>query len=345
MRGAPVSQVKPGAPAFPEAGCTGPTGAPKKEDRFAECQYICGRIMSSVQRVFLGKPEAVKLVMVGLVSGGHVLIEDLPGVGKTLLARALARTLDCTFKRIQFTCDMLPSDVLGVSVYDAETKRFDFKPGPIFANIVLVDEINRCPPRTQSGLLEAMNDRQVSVDGHTFRLPDPFIVLATQNPHDTDGTYPLPDSQRDRFLLRLSIGYPGRTDELRILHQGASSVSMDALRPVATAAQLIEIQAAVRQVRMDDSVQQYLLTLVQQTRNHSELAFGVSPRGALMLATGCRAMALLAGRRYCLPDDVKRLVQPVLAHRLLLRSGGGCAADEEIATILDDIVRQTPVPL
>ena len=304
-------------------------------------------IQSNIERVFLGKPEAVRLVLVGLIGGGHVLIEDLPGVGKTLLARALAASIACPFKRVQFTADMLPSDVLGVSVYEPERKRFEFKPGPIFTNILLADEINRCPPRTQSSLLEAMNEFQVTQDGEVHRLPRPFIVLATQNPHDLDGTYPLPESQRDRFLLRLSIGYPDHEDELQILERQLTTFAVEDLRPVADAADVLALQQAARAVRMADEVRRYLLDIVERTREHPDLAVGVSPRGALMLSIACKALALIEGRDYCLPDDVKRLVRPVLLHRLIgSREAGADGATEAVAAeALDDIVREVPVPV
>jgi len=322
-------------------GRTQPTGAAVKE--VAQLR----RIEENIQRVFLGKPEAVRLVLVGLLSGGHVLIEDLPGVGKTLLARALARSIECPFARIQFTADMLPSDVLGVSVYDPERKRFEFKPGPVFTNILLADEINRCPPRTQSSLLEAMNEFQVTQDGQVHRLPAPFIVLATQNPHDLDGTYPLPESQRDRFLLRLSIGYPSHDDEMSILERQLTTMSVEDLEPVADAADVLRLQAAAREVTLSNAVREYLLQIVERTREHPDLAVGVSPRGGLMLSMGCKSLALLEGRTYCLPDDVKTLARPVLLHRLVSsRDGGPEGASEGLAAeALDDILREVPVPV
>jgi len=302
------------------------------------------RIEANIQRVFLGKPETVKLLMVGLLGQGHVLIEDVPGVGKTLLARALARSIDCAFKRIQFTADMLPADVLGMSVYDPQLKSFEFKRGPVFANVVLADEINRCPPRTQSSLLEAMNERQVTADGVVHRLPSPFSVIATQNPYDLEGTYPLPESQRDRFFLRLSIGYPSLDDEREILRRQITPLSVEELEPVASAADVLELQGVVRETHMDDSIREYLLAIVEKTRRHRNLALGVSPRGALTLSLGCRALALVEEREYCLPDDVKRLVHPILLHRLIHRSDCESTTERAASEALDEILREVPVP-
>ena len=306
---------------------------------------VLRRIQTNIESVFLGKSEAVKLVLIGLLSEGHVLIEDVPGVGKTMLARALARSIDCTFQRIQFTADMLPADVLGVSIYDPEVKRFEFKAGPVFANILLADEINRCPPRTQSSLLEAMNERQVTADGRVHKLPSPFGVLATQNPHDLEGTYPLPESQRDRFFIRLSIGYPGHADEKRILERQLTPMSVEQLEPVATAADVLNLQAAARQVRMEDSILEYILQIVEITRKRHDLAFGVSPRGALMLSMGARSLALLEGRDFCMPDDVKRLVKPILLHRLVHRSDTESTSERTAAEALDEILQDVPVPV
>ena len=304
-------------------------------------------IEANIQSVFLGKPEAVRLILVGLLSGGHMLIEDIPGVGKTLLARALARSIACPFKRIQFTADMLPSDVLGVSVYDADLKRFEFKRGPIFASILLADEINRCPPRTQSGLLEAMNEYQVTQDGQVHKLPRPFVVLATQNPHDLEGTYPLPESQRDRFMLRLSIGYPDRDDERRILERQLTTLSVEELEPVADAHDILKLQQAVLNIRMDDAVREYLLDIVEHTRNHADLAVGVSPRGALMLSLCCKALAMIDERDYCMPDDIKTLARPVLLHRIASpRDSAEQGVSEAMADqVLSDILDEVPVPV
>lgn len=306
---------------------------------------VLRRIQTNIESIFLGKPDAVKLVLVGLLSEGHVLIEDVPGVGKTMLARALARSIDCTFQRVQFTADMLPADVLGVSVYDPEVKRFEFKPGPVFANILLADEINRCPPRTQSSLLEAMNERQVTADGRAHKLPSPFAVLATQNPHDLEGTYPLPESQRDRFFIRLAIGYPSHEDEKHILERQLTALSVEQLEPVATAADVLNLQAAARRIRMEDSVLEYVLAIVDKTRKRNDLAFGVSPRGALMLSMGARSLALIEGRKYCMPDDVKRLVKPILLHRLVHRSDTEGTSERTAAEALDEILQDVPVPV
>ena len=280
-------------------------------------------IEQNIARVFLGKPEAIRLMVVGLLGGGHILIEDVPGVGKTVLAKALARSLDCSFQRIQFTADLLPSDILGVSIYEADKASFVFNPGPIFAHIVLADEINRGTPRTQGSLLEAMNELRVTVDRVTHELPQPFMVLATQNPFEYEGTFPLPQSELDRFFLRTTIGYPPHDYERQILERQLTPRSVDALEPVVSGDEVLELQNQVAAVRIEDSLLEYLLTIVARTRREGAFEMGVSPRGALMLSRGCRALALAEGRAYCLPDDVKRLVIPILQHRLLPRGSAG----------------------
>jgi MoxR-like ATPase len=285
----------------------------------------------------------VRLAVVGLLAKGHLLIEDVPGVGKTTLAAALARSLGAGFQRIQFTSDMLPSDVLGVAVYEPDKHEFVFKPGPIFTNIVLADEINRTTPKTQSSLLEAMNEAQVSLDHTTHTLPRPFMVLATQNPREHAGTFPLPESQLDRFLLRIRIGYPSEADERTILRTAGTPV-VETLETVLDAADVIELQDAVELVRADDSVVDYVLAIVTATRRSRMLALGVSPRGSLALLRAARAHALADGRDYLVPDDVKRLAVPALAHRVLLAGpaadGGGAGAEAVIRTIVQDV----PVP-
>ena len=303
------------------------------------------RLKANVQRVFYGKPEVVESLLVALFSNGHVLIEDVPGVGKTLLAKALARSLDCAFKRIQFTADMLPADVIGVSIYDQEARDFVFKPGPIFANVVLADEINRTSPRTQSSLLEGMNDFQVSVDGITHRLPRPFLVLATQNPFELDGTYPLPDSELDRFFVRLAIGYPPRTDELRILKDYVTMDSVDALGPVMTADDVAALQREAARVRVDACMSDYVLSLVEATREAPEVDVGISPRGGLALYRGAQARAMVAGRDYVLPDDVKEMCRPVFLHRLACRGSRDRTPDGPVVRVLDEILRTVPVPV
>jgi MoxR-like ATPase len=302
------------------------------------------RLEASVGRALVGKPAVVRLAVVGLLARGHLLIEDVPGVGKTTLAAALARSIGVGFQRIQFTADMLPADVLGVSVWEPSRGEFVFKPGPLFTNVVLADEINRTTPKTQSSLLEAMNEAQVSLDHATYPLPRPFMVLATQNPREYEGTYPLPESQLDRFLLRIRIGYPDLPDEKAIL-RGAAAPPLEALQPVLSAAEVLALQEQADRVRAEESVLDYLMAIVGATRRSPLLALGVSPRGALALLRAARARALADGRDYLVPDDVKGLTGPALAHRVLLRQapgGGGAAADAE--AVIRAIVQDVPVP-
>ncbi|HPD13872.1 MAG TPA: MoxR family ATPase [Planctomycetota bacterium] len=303
------------------------------------------RLQANIERVFIGKPEAVRLVLVGLFAGGHILIEDVPGVGKTTLARALARSIRSSFRRIQFTPDLLPTDILGVPIYNEAEDCFIFKPGPIFANVVLADEINRTTPRTQSSLLEAMNEAQVSVDGATHPLPHPFIVLATQNPHEFEGTFPLPESQLDRFLMRIEIGYPSRDDERRVLATQRLANPLDTLEPVLDGPDVVALQAAVREVRVDDSISDYILEMVARSRQAPELEIGVSPRGGLALSRAAQALALLDGRGYVSPDDVKRLAVPVLAHRVIRRAALSAGKGATERQIIRQIVQATPVPV
>lgn len=301
------------------------------------------RLIDNIEKVFLGKNSAVRNCLVGLFAGGHILIEDVPGVGKTTLARALAKSIDCSFRRIQFTPDLLPSDIIGVSIYDTRTGEFVFKPGPLFAHVVLADEINRTTPRTQSSLLEGMNDSQVSVDGATHLLPKPFIVLATQNPYEYEGTYPLPESQLDRFFLKISIGYPAEADEKRLLAAHARSDPLADLEPVIGAGDVLEIQQAVRKVKVDDSLVDYAMQIVRATRGHEELAVGVSPRGFLALVRGAQARAVVSGRDFCLPDDIKSLAVPVLSHRIIgrRRHDGGIRRAE----IIEELLATVAVPI
>jgi len=299
-------------------------------------------IRTNIQKVFYGKDEAVKMALVGLFSGGHLLIEDVPGVGKTLFAKALARSIAGEFQRIQFTPDLLPTDVVGVSIYDANKKDFIFRPGPVFANIVLADEINRTTPRTQSCLLQAMNDREVSVDRDTRPLPKPFMVMATQNPHEFEGTYPLPESELDRFLMKIRVGYPALEEEKRILRDGVTTDKADDLKPVATAETVLKMQEAVATVEVSTEILDYLMEIVRRTRETEELRFGASPRGALALYRGAQAMALVEGRDYCVPDDVKRLARPILEHRLSPRGG---ASDGEPGQVIDDILGSLKAPV
>ncbi|MGE5570679.1 MAG: AAA family ATPase [Rhodospirillales bacterium] len=290
-----------------------------------------------------GKKEVLRLSLVCLLAKGHLLIEDVPGVGKTTLAHALARSVDCRFHRLQFTSDMLPSDVLGVTIYNARTQAFEFKSGPIFTNFLLADEINRTTPKTQSALLEAMNERQVTIDGHSYPLPQPFMVMATQNPVEHHGTYPLPESQLDRFFMRLRIGYPDRGSEREILRNSENPLSRH-IEPVFTVEEVLQLQAWSNHIKVDESLVDYMLAIVEKTRTHESLALGVSPRGAQALFRASQALAMIEGRDYVIPDDVKRLVVPVFAHRvvintrLALSQRGADASDrilEEILTLVD----------
>jgi MoxR-like ATPase len=299
------------------------------------------RLRNNIGNVFLGDVRSIDLMLTALFGRGHVLIEDVPGVGKTVLARAMARSIDCKFTRIQLTPDLLPSDVLGVSVFNSQAQTFDFKPGPIFANIVLADEINRTTPRTQSALLEAMSEEQVSVENQTLPLNRPFMVVATQNPFEFEGTYYLPENQLDRFLLRIQLGYPGRTAEQRILTTQPGRTALEQLKPVMTAAQVVEIQDKTARTRMDPLIVDYVLDLADATRHHEQLHLGVSPRGALALTQACQAAAVVSGRDYVTPDDVKTLFLPCCAHRVVsktyLHNGDVTATSRVLQTILDRI--------
>ena len=278
------------------------------------------QLEDNMARVVLGKRNVIRMTMIALLSGEHVLLEDVPGVGKTLVGKALARSVAGEFCRIQFTPDLLPSDIVGSSVFDSKSLEFVYNRGPIFANVVLADEINRAPPRTQSALLEAMSDRQVSVDGKTYELPKPFIVIATQNPFEFEGTYALPESQLDRFLLRVSMGYPDRQDEKQVLASHRIGEPVDDLKPVLTCDQVLQLQQAVREVAVEDSLSDYLLSLVDATRQSEELHVGVSTRGALCLYRAAQANALLCQRSYVIPDDIKQLAVPILSHRVIAKS-------------------------
>ena len=306
------------------------------------------QLVDEVEIVFRGKHETVRLAVAALLARGHVLLEDVPGVGKTTLARALAAALGLEFRRIQFTSDLLPSDVLGVSVYDPRTHEFETRPGPIFAQIVLADEINRAPPRTQSGLLEAMQEGRVTINERTFELPRPFLVLATQNPQEQHGTYPLPESQLDRFLLRLSIGYPDAAEERNILLGSAGADDpVDRIQPVLDPEGVLGLQEQVDAVRADASLVDYVMTIITATRTDPRLRMGVSTRGAIALFRVARAYALVDGRTFLVPDDVRRLVVPCLAHRLLPTGATAATtrAHEEATAVLESIVISTPVPV
>ena len=298
----------------------------------------------NIATVLMGKPAPIRLAIVALLAEGHVLIEDAPGVGKTVLAKAVARCLDCKFRRLQFTPDLLPSDILGSSVFFPNRGEFEFRPGPIFTNVLLADEINRTTPRTQSALLEAMNEGQVSVDGQTYPLDAPFFVIATQNPFEYEGTYPLPENQLDRFMLCIEVGYPERDVERQVLAAHRNGEPVDKLQPVLNVDQLKELQAAVRQVRVDDAINDYLLEIVAQTRKHEDLALGVSTRGAITLFRAVQGLAFVEGRDFAVPDDVKRLVVPVLAHRTICRGPMRFAQRTRARGILEQILQKVPVP-
>lgn len=305
------------------------------------------RLQAAIESVIKGKPEAVRLAVVTLIAGGHLLVEDVPGVGKTTLAQAMARALDCSFQRIQFTSDLLPSDVIGLSVYNQHSGLFEWKPGPVFANVVLADEINRTTPKTQSALLEAMAERHVTVEGTTHLLPEPFIVIATQNPIEHHGTYPLPESQMDRFMLRLRIGYPEADDEKQIIRDRERREPLEDLRPVMTGADIVELQQAVAEVKVDEALVDYLMRIVAATRDSEMLDLGVSPRGTLALFRAAQALALTEERSYCVPDDIKRLVLPVFSHRLVVSSrfASSLRRSEEAEAVLREIMKSISVPL
>lgn len=300
-------------------------------------------LQNAIARTVKGKEETIRLTVVALLAEGHLLIEDVPGVGKTTLGHALARSLDCSFHRIQFTSDLLPSDVLGVSVYNPRTNEFDFKAGPIFANIVLADEINRTTPKTQSALLEAMNENQVTIENATYALPRPFMVLATQNPVEHHGTYPLPESQLDRFLMKIEVGYPEPAAEKEILKRYSNGNSHQKIAPVLSPSEVLFLQEQSRQVQISEPVVDYMIDLVNRTRNHTSIELGISPRGTVALFRATQALALIEGRTFVLPDDVKRLVMPVFGHRLMtIRSG--VWGRTEARTILQEILDRTAVP-
>ena len=300
-----------------------------------------------VATVIKGKEEAINLAIVALLARGHLLIEDVPGVGKTTLAQTLARSFNCSFQRIQFTSDLLPSDVIGISVFHQARQEFEFKPGPIFANVVLADEINRTTPKTQSALLEAMNEAQVTVDSHTHPLPQPFLVMATQNPIEHHGTYPLPESQLDRFLLRIRMGYPSRSSEKEILRSQTGHMPAEEIRPVMGACEVVAMQEAVQRVRVDESLLDYALEIVERTRQTERLTLGVSPRGSLMLQRAAQGRAFTEGRDFCVPDDFKQLILPVFAHRVMVntRFASTQKKSEQAESILTEIVESTRVPL
>ncbi|MBM4000522.1 MAG: MoxR family ATPase [Planctomycetes bacterium] len=312
----------------------------------AEPSRWVAELESNIEKVVLGKPRVVRLCLAALLAGEHILLEDVPGVGKTLVGKALARSVDGRFCRIQFTPDLLPSDIVGSSVFQSKTSEFVFHAGPIFANLVLADEINRAPPRTQSAMLEAMSDRQVSVDGATHKLPEPFMVIATQNPFEYEGTYPLPESQLDRFLFRVSIGYPSREHERQVLRTHREGEPVDTLRAVVESGQVRELQRVVREIEVDGAIQEYLLDMIEATRSCDDLLVGASTRGALSLYRAAQAWALIDGRSFVVPDDVKQLAVPVLGHRVLPSSfAQGDARRERVEQIIERLVDATPTPV
>ncbi|MFO0871776.1 MAG: MoxR family ATPase [Pirellulales bacterium] len=308
-------------------------------------QSLVQQLETNIRQVVLGKPEVVRMCLVALLSGEHILLEDVPGVGKTLVGKALARSVSGDFCRLQFGPDLLPSDIVGSSIFNTKTSEFVFHHGPIFANIVLADEINRAPPRTQSALLEAMSDGQVSIDGHTYRLPSPFLVIATQNPAEFEGTYALPESQLDRFLLRISMGYPAREDERQVLISHRRGQPVDELQPVLSCQQVCELQTAVRDVTLDPSLSDYLLDIVDATRGCEELSVGVSTRGALSLYRAAQAFALLGGRTFVTPDDIKTLAVPVLGHRVITRGYAQGQQRSVVEALIRRLVAGVRVPV
>lgn len=305
------------------------------------------RLENELKKVIRGKDEVVRLVLVSVLARGHLLIEGVPGVGKTTLSAALARALGCSFQRVQFTSDMLPSDILGISVYSAAEQKFEFKRGPVFTNVLLADEINRTTPKTQSALLEAMNEGQVTVDAISHKLPQPFLVIATQNPVEHHGTYPLPESQLDRFLMRVHMGYPDRDAEREILRAEAGAAQLDSVSPVLSGADVLEMQHVITEVEVDDSLVNYALEIVRRTRQHDKLTLGVSPRGSQMLYRAAQAMAFLDGRSFCVPEDFKPLAIPVFAHRVAIHGmhSSGMKKSVRAEEVIQEIVESVPVPV
>jgi len=301
------------------------------------------RVINNVEKVIVGKAESVAFSLIAVICNGHVLIEDVPGVGKTVLTKAIARSIGCSFKRIQFTPDLLPSDVTGVSIYNQKTGNFEFRAGPIMSQIVLADEINRATPKTQSALLEAMEETQITVDGATYRLPEPFMVMATQNPIEYEGTFPLPEAQLDRFMMNIKLGYPNVSDEMNILDTHQFHHPLDDLEQIMVAEELVLIQKQVRSIHVDPSIREYIVAIANATRNHNNIYLGSSPRGSLALYRTSQALAAIRGRGYVIPDDVKLLTKPTLAHRIIVTPAARVRAITSTA-VLDEILQSVPVP-
>ena len=313
------------------------------ENEVMKSELIAKRIAKNVERIIVGRPKVIELAVIALISEGHLLIEDVPGVGKTMLARSLAKSVSCDFKRIQFTPDMLPSDITGVTVYNQKTGDFEFRQGPIMAQVVLADEINRATPRVQSALLECMDEKQVTVDGSTYKMPSPFHVIATENPYEYEGIFPLPETQLDRFILRVSLGYPSLYEETLIMDRQQYRQPIEQLGAVCEASDLLMAQKTVKIIYVDDLVKEYIASLVEATRNHSSIYLGASPRGSLALFRTAQARALMQGRDFVLPDDVKTLAESVLAHRLVLHGING-SKDGSGRSIIAEILETVPVP-
>lgn len=301
------------------------------------------RVINNVEKVIVGKAESVAFSLIAVICNGHVLIEDVPGVGKTVLTKAIARSIGCSFKRIQFTPDLLPSDVTGVSIYNQKTGNFEFRPGPIMAQIVLADEINRATPKTQSALLEAMEEAQLTIDGATYKLPDPFMVMATQNPIEYEGTFPLPEAQLDRFMMNITLGYPRPQDEINILDSHQFHHPLDDLEQIMRAEELVQIQQQVRSVHVDPSIREYIVSLASATRSHNNIYLGASPRGSLALFRASQALAAIRGRGYVIPDDIKLLAKATLAHRIIVTPAARVRGITS-AAILDEILQTVSVP-
>ena len=301
------------------------------------------RVINNVEKVIVGKAESVAFSLIAVICNGHVLIEDVPGVGKTVLTKAIARSIGCSFKRIQFTPDLLPSDVTGVSIYNQKTGNFEFRAGPIMSQIVLADEINRATPKTQSALLEAMEETQITIDGVTYRLPEPFMVMATQNPIEYEGTFPLPEAQLDRFMMNIKLGYPKVSDEMNILDTHQYHHPLDDLEQIMIAEELVLIQRQIRSIHVDPSIREYIVAIANATRNHNNIYLGSSPRGSLALYRASQALAAIRGRGYVIPDDVKLLAKPTLAHRIIVTPAARVRAITSTA-VLDEILQSVPVP-